>query len=170
MCSVCVYFLGVVLVVSLWCVWFVVLLSSVCFTVFGRVLVVCCVWLAVLICMSVFTFSILHLFTSTFASTKMFRPHADFIEGQEPYGPLQHLVEAEAGPQSQVGAEEVEGGHEVEGVHGDPGDGDLVREGDVDNIVVLIPLRDWPSHYGGGRPLAGNLAARCSHSSTNEVT
>ena len=69
----------------------------------------------------------------------MFRPHADFIEGQEPYGPLQHLVEAEAGPQSQVGAEEVEGGHEVEGVHGDPGDWDVVREGDPDNVGVLTP-------------------------------
>ena len=110
------------------------------------------------------------LSTSTFACTKMFRPHADFIEGQEPYGPLQHLVEAEAGPQPQVGAEEVEGGHEVEGVHGDPGHGDLVREGDPDNVGVLTPLCDWPSHYGGGRPLARNLAARCSHSSTNEVT
>ena len=100
----------------------------------------------------------------------MFRPHADFIEGQEPYGPLQHLVEAEAGPQAQVGAEEVEGGHEVEGVHGDPGDGDLVREGDPDNVGVLTPLRNGTSYYSRGRPLARNLAARCSHSSTNEVT
>ena len=110
------------------------------------------------------------LFTSIFASTKMFGPHADFIEGQEPYGPLQHLVEAKAGPQSQVGAEEVEGGHEVEVVHGDPGDGDLVREGDVDNVGVLTPLCYRTSDYGGGRPLAGNLAARCHHSSTDEVT
>ena len=100
----------------------------------------------------------------------MFSPHADFIDGQEPYGPLQHLVEAKAGPQSQVGAQEVEGGHEVEAVHGDPGDGDLVREGDVDNVGVLTPLRDGTSHYGGGRPLAGNLAARCHHRATNEVT
>ena len=100
----------------------------------------------------------------------MFSPHADFIDGQEPYGPLQHLVEAEAGPQSQVGAQEVEGGHEVEAVHGDPGDGDLVREGDVDIVGVLTPFCDWTSHYCGGRPLAGNLAARRHHSATNEVT
>ena len=100
----------------------------------------------------------------------MFSPHADFIEGQDPYGPLQHLVEAEAGPQSQVGAQEVEGGHEVEGVHGDPGDGDLVSEGDVDNVGILTPLCDRTSYYGGGRPLAGNLAARRHHSATNEVT
>ena len=100
----------------------------------------------------------------------MSRPHADFIESQKPYCPLQHLVESEAGPQSQVGAQEVEGGHEVEVVHGDPGDGDLVREGDVDNVGVLTPLRDWTSHYGRCRPPAGNLAARCHHSSTNEVT
>ena len=100
----------------------------------------------------------------------MFRPHADFIDGQEPNSPLQHLVESEAGPQSQVGAQEVEGGHEVEGVHGDSGHGDLVREGDEDNVGVLTPLRDGTSHYSGGRPLAGNLAARCHHRATNEVT
>ena len=54
--------------------------------------------------------------------------------------PLQDLVEAEAGPQAQVGPEVVEGAHEAEPVHGGHLHPDLVVEIEAEEGVFKISL------------------------------
>ena len=54
--------------------------------------------------------------------------------------PLQDLVEAEAGPQAQVGPEVVEGAHEAEPVHGGDLHHDLLVEGEAEQGVAPISL------------------------------
>ena len=54
--------------------------------------------------------------------------------------PLQDLVEAEAGPQAQVGPEVVEGAHEAEPVHGGDLHPDLVVEHEAEEGVSKVSL------------------------------
>ena len=59
---------------------------------------------------------------------------------EESRDPLQDLVEAEAGPQTQVGPEVVEGAHKAEPVHGGHLHPDLLVEGQAEQGVANISL------------------------------
>ena len=71
--------------------------------------------------------------------------------------------------QTQVGAQKVEVCHDVQSVHGDPGDGDLVGEGDEDGAAVSTLDIGGPGHDGGGCFPARNFAVGF-HSPTHDTT
>ena len=70
---------------------------------------------------------------------------------EESRDPLQDLVEAEAGPQAEVGPEVVEGAHEAEPVHGGHLHPDLVVESEAEDGVGIISHNPGSLFYTGLR-------------------
>ena len=77
-------------------------------------------------------------------------PSETFREQDKPEHSLQDLVEAEAGPQSQVGPEEVQAVHEAELVHRGLLHSDIRVKVETQQSCGVFSCRHLPLHCGGG--------------------